>query len=208
MPDDGDTGQVEAIAGFYARHALAFDRERGRHLMERRYLDAATRGLSTGADVLDLGCGGGEPMAAYCIEKGFNVTGIDIAEPMIALCRQRFPGHTWQTADMRGLDLGRRFAAILAWDSFFHLSPDDQRSMFAAFARHAAPGCSLLFTSGPDDGEIIGNLYGDPLFHASLAAGEFRALLDGAGFDIENHVVEDPACGHHTVWLARRRDIG
>jgi len=208
MPDHGGTGEAESIAGFYARHARTFDRERGRQLMERGYLDAATRTLSVGAAVLDLGCGGGEPIAAYCIEQGFSVTGIDVAEPMIALCRQRFPGHTWQAADMRSLDLGRQFAAILAWDSFFHLSRDDQRKMFSVFARHAAPGCSLLFTSGPDDGEVIAKLYGDPLFHASLAAGEYRSLLDGAGFDVEHHAVEDPACGHHTVWLARSRDFG
>ena len=29
--------------------------------------------------------------------------------------------------------------------------------------------------------------------------------LDQAGFDVVDHVVEDPACGGHTVWLAQHR---
>ena len=42
-------------------------------------------------------------------------------------------------ADMRRLALGRRFAGLIAWDSFFHLRPQDQRAMFPIFAAHAAP---------------------------------------------------------------------
>jgi hypothetical protein len=30
-------------------------------------------------------------------------------------------------------------------------------------------------------------------------------LLDDHGFDVVTHVVEDPQCGGHTVWLARLR---
>jgi SAM-dependent methyltransferase len=195
------------ISAFYEKHAGDFDRERGRDLMERGHLSAALEGLSPGAAVLDLGCGTGEPIAAHLVSRGFRVTGVDVAEAMVALCRGRFPGHDWIVADMRRLDLGRAFDALIAWDSFFHLPRDDQRAVIPILARHVAPGGSLLFTSGPLDGEIVGSLYGDPLFHASLAPGEYRALLDACGFDIVRHVVEDPDCGNHTVWLARRRVI-
>ena len=105
---------------------------------------------------------------------------------------------------MRGLSLERRFDGLIAWDSFFHLCPDDQRGMFAVFAAHAAPGAALMFTSGPADGIAIGTFEGEPLYHASLDAGEYRALLGENGFDVVAHAVEDPSCGGHTVWLARR----
>ncbi|MCA0318258.1 MAG: class I SAM-dependent methyltransferase [Proteobacteria bacterium] len=195
------------IPAFYEKHAGNFDRERGRDLMERGHLAAAIEGLSPGTRVLDLGCGAGQPIAAHLVSLGFRVTGVDVAEAMIALCRERFRGHEWITADMRRLDLGLAFGAVIAWDSFFHLSRDDQRAMFPVFARHVAPGGSLLFTSGPSDGEVVGSLYGDPLFHASLAPDEYRSRLDASGFDILRHVVEDPDCGNHTVWLARKRVI-
>jgi hypothetical protein len=75
--------------------------------------------------------------------------------------------------------------------------------MFPIFRAHVAPRGVLLFTSGPEHGEAIGNLYGEPLYHASLAADEYRCLLGRNGFDVVQHVVEDPACGGHTVWLAQ-----
>ncbi len=72
----------------------------------------------------------------------------------------------------------------MAWDSFFHLGFDDQRRMFAVFRAHAAPGAPLLFTSGPRHGEAIGRFRGEPLYHASLAPDEYRALLAANGFAV------------------------
>ena len=74
---------------------------------------------------------------------------------MIAMCRDHFPAQEWQIADMRTLALGRTFNGVLAWDSFFHLAPDDQRRMFPLFRDHAAPRAALMFTSGPSHGEAI-----------------------------------------------------
>jgi len=92
----------------------------------------------------------------------------------------------------------------LAWDSFFHLTPDDQRQMFMQFARHAKLGTVLMFSSGPAYGEAIGELFGEPLYHASLAPEEYRHLLAQYGFEVLNMVAEDPECTGHTVWLARK----
>lgn len=193
----------DLILDLYQRRAHDWDRERGRGLFERPWLDRFATLLPPGGSVIDIGCGAGEPIARHFIEQGFAVTGIDGAPAMIALCRTRFPGGDFLAADMRSLALGRRFDGILAWDSFFHLRPDDQRAMFAVFARHAAPGAALMFTSGPSRGEVIGTFHGEPLYHASLAPEEYRALLAANGFSVVAHVAEDSACGGHTVWLAR-----
>jgi hypothetical protein len=104
---------------------------------------------------------------------------------------------------MRSLSLDRRFDGILAWNSFFHLTCDDQRRMFPIFRAHAAPGAALMFTSGPRHGEAVGSYRGEPLYHASLDEADYRALLDEFGFDVVSYVAEDPACNGHTVWLAR-----
>src|SRR5690349_9000226 len=122
---------------------------------------------------------------------------------MVALCARRFPGQTWFVADMRSPPLVQTFDGILAWDSFFHLCHDDQRRMFPVFRAHAAPGAALLFTSGPAHGVAIGAIEGEPLYHASLDGAEYRELLRENGFTVVAHVVEDPSCGGHTVWLAR-----
>jgi hypothetical protein len=62
-----------------------------------------------------------------------------------------------------------------------------------------------MFTSGTSFGEAMGTLEGEPLYHASLDAAEYRRLLDSNGFDVVDHVVEDPECGRHTVWVGRLR---
>lgn len=186
----------------YRRHAAAFDRQRGRVLWERAWLARFLALMPPGASVLDLGCGMAEPIAAHLVDAGCALTGVDTSPAMLALARTRFPAHRWIEADMRGLALGDRFDGILAWDSFFFLTPDQQRAMFPVFAAHARPGTALLFTSGPGAGEAWGVFEGEPLYHASLDTEEYKSLLVSNIFRVERHVTQDPDCDGHTVWLA------
>jgi SAM-dependent methyltransferase len=197
--------EAEQVADLYRRHAGAWAAARGAKLAERAWIDRFAAMLGPGAMVLDIGCGSGQPIAAYLAGRGHPVAGIDSSPEMIALFRSRLPGEAAQVADMRSLSLGRRFGGLIAWDSFFHLAPPDQRPMFPVFRDHAGPGAPLLFTSGPAFGEAIGTLQGEPLYHASLDPGEYRLLLARNGFDVVAHVAEDPECAGRTVWLARRR---
>lgn len=192
-----------AIIGLYERHARDFDRDRGRALWERTWLNRFLAFVPQGGTVLDLGCGMAEPIAAYLLDQGRAVVGVDASLSMVALAQSRFPAQEWIVGDMRALALPRRFAGVLAWDSFFHLTGDDQRAMFARFAAHAQPGAPLMFTSGRDEGEAIGEYCGEPLYHASLDPGEYTRLLHAHGFAVEAHVVDDAECAGHTVWLAR-----
>ena len=192
----------DRIIELYERHAADFDRDRGRTLQEKPWLDRFLAYVPAAATVLDLGCGMGEPIAAYILNSGRELTGVDSAPSLIRIARTRFPQAEWIVGDMRRLALPRRFAGIVAWDSFFHLHADDQRAMFARFADHAQPGAPLLFTSGSSEGEAVGTYRGEPLYHASLDSSEYEALLRANGFEVRAHVVDDPQCGGHTVWLA------
>ncbi len=197
--------EADKIIALYERHARDYVADRRRvEWDESGWLDRFSALLSPGASILDIGCGCGEPIAKQLIERGFAVDGVDSAPTLVAMCRERYPHRTWYQADMRSLALDRPYDGLLAWDSFFHLAPDDQRAMFPVFARHAGVGAALLFTSGTSDGEAIGSYRGEALYHASLAPREYRALLASHGFHVVAHVVEDPTCGGHTVWLAQR----
>lgn len=196
---------ADSIIALYRRHARAWSQARGTRLMEGVWLDRFCALLPAQAGVLDIGCGPGEPIARYLIGQGCQITGGDSSPEMIALFAHNFPTQRTVVADMRTLSLGQAFDGLIAWDSFFHLSADDQRLMFPIFRRHAGPRAALMFTSGPSHGEAIGELEGEPLYHASLDADEYRHLLDAEGFDVVAHIAEDPACGGHTVWLAQWR---
>ena len=197
---------ADEIIALYERlaHEWAGDRSRQTVFIEKAWLDRFCALIPPGGTVLDLGCGPGKPMASYLVSRGLDVCGIDSSPTMIALARENLPDRDFTVADMRTLAFSHRFAGILAWDSFFHLAPDDQRRMFPIFRDHAGPAAPLMFTSGPLHGEAIGRLRGEPLYHASLAPEEYRTLLAGHGFDVVSSRLEDPDCGGHSVWLARR----
>lgn len=198
------SGMGNDVCDKYDRIAEWYDASRDRQLMEREYLDIMAARLPAGGSVLDLGCGAGEPLAGFFIRKGFSVTGVDGSPKMIAMSRERFPGMSWLEGDMRGLSLGRRFDAVLAWDSFFHLSKEDQRAMFPVFGAHLNPEGLLLFTTGPADGDSSGVMRGEEFRYSSLDAAEYRRLLAEQGLDVLLHKPEDPACGGHTEWLTER----
>ncbi|BBH46098.1 methyltransferase [Pseudomonas sp. KU43P] len=195
---------ADQIIDLYDRNASTWNDLRGNRLTERKWVERFHALLQPSSTVLDLGCGSGQPVARYLIEAGMSMVGVDSSTHMIALCAERFPDQHWLQADMRTLSLNTQFAGILAWNSFFHLKPDDQRLMFPIFQQHAAPGALLMFTSGPSFGEALGEFQGETLYHASLDPQEYRAQLADHGFEVLDHILEDKASGGLTVWLARR----
>lgn len=195
---------ADRVRDLYVRHARAYDRARGRSLMERAYLERVAASVPPPASILDLGCGGGEPLARWFVQRGYTVTGVDTVAELVELCRERMPEQRWQHGDMRDVAMDRTFGVVVAWDSFFHLERADQRAMFPRFAGLTRVGGVLLLTTGPRNGEVLGTLCGDPLYHASLDPQEYRDLLEAHGFRVLVYRSEDPDCGRHTVWLAQR----
>ena len=193
----------EGTRGVYERRAADYDAVRSRAFFEARWLARFAASLPPGGRVLDLGCGAGEPIAGWLIREGYRVTGTDFSEAMLDIARGRFPQAEWAWADMRRLDLGRTFDGIIGWDSFFHLTPDEQRSTLPVLARHLAPGGILMVTVGPDAGEVDGTVGGEAVYHASLSVEDYACVLAEAGLRLTAYMAEDPHCDYHTVLMAR-----
>lgn len=121
---------------------------------------------------------------------------------MLQLARRHFPHGDFLQADMRELALGRKFNAVIAWNSFFHLPAEDQPAMFDVFRAHLNPRGVLLFTSGSEHGETWSENGGELLFHASLATADYRSLLERNGFRVLMYKEDDAQCGGATVWMA------
>lgn len=195
----------DRIADLYQRHAHAFDAARRSSFPERKWLERFIRTIPKGGDILDLGCGGGEPIDRFLIDRGYRLTGVDIAASMIRLARTRFFRHKWIEADMRKFGAeSSAYDGIIAWSSLFHLDHDMQEKLIQRIGVWLKRGGVALFNTGPQHGISIGELAGEDLFHASLSPGEYRSVFAKSGLAELAHRIEDPECGGATVWLVGR----
>lgn len=107
------------IIKIYKKHARAWTELRGQFLYEKAWLNHFLSLIPEYAQILDLGCGSGKPVAAYLIEQGHAVTGVDSSEVMIEMAAHNFPEQHWIQADMRQLDLGQKFQGDFSVGQFF-----------------------------------------------------------------------------------------
>lgn len=194
----------DGIRDVYEAQATHFDTHRSRALFEARWLARFAACLPPAGRVLDLGCGAGDPIARWFIAEGFSVTGVDFADAMLEIARKRWPDGDWRQADMRSFDLAERFDGIVAWDSFFHLTPSEQESCIARMGGHLKPGGSLLLTVGPEAGEATGRVGAQPVYHASLSPAQYATCLENNGLRLTGYLAEDPETDKHSVLMARK----
>lgn len=186
----------------YERNASRFAQQRPKSLTEKSWLDRFQKLIPTKAKILDLGCGAGEPIASYLMHCGHSVVGIDASTNMIRLAIDNIPTGDWRVGDMRTLALDERFNGIIGWNSFFHLTREEQRAVLPLIVRHLDPKGALLLTVGPYDGEEEGCVGDDPIYHASLSQEEYSDILLGLGLRVVEFVPEDQDCYSMTILLA------
>jgi 2-polyprenyl-3-methyl-5-hydroxy-6-metoxy-1,4-benzoquinol methylase len=186
----------DKIAHWYAQNRTS-------KLLEKGYLDQLIELIPDNGNVLDIGCGTGKPILEYLQSKKLRVTGLDASTKILDIAKANFPETDFILQDMRQLSLERKFDAIIAWNSFFHLPAEDQPAMFSLFEKHLHPKGVLLFTTGTERGEAWGINGGENIFHASLDLDDYRYLLTKHRFKIIENKVNDPNCGGLTIWLAQ-----
>jgi SAM-dependent methyltransferase len=122
---------------------------------EARYVTRHLREFGAGTgEILELGCGTGAH-AAELARAGYEVTGVDLSERMLARANTRLEGMAaperaklrFVHGDARNARLDRRFDAVI---SLFHVmsyqnSNDDLLAAFSTAARHLSPGGVFLF---------------------------------------------------------------
>ncbi|MGO1020134.1 class I SAM-dependent methyltransferase [Streptomyces rubiginosohelvolus] len=108
-----------------------------------------------GASVLELGVGTGR-VALPLAERGFDVTGVESSEGMLARLAEKDPEGriTPVHGDFAGLDLGRSFDVVLAPFNVLccAMAVDEQIALMHAMARHVtAEGHVVIETFDPSD---------------------------------------------------------
>lgn len=140
-----------------------------------------------GGSILELGTGTGR-IAIPLAERGFTVTGVDIAPTMLAQAEARQAALPAEVAarlrfvrgDMRSLALGSSYDAVIA--TFFtlaHIQPlIAWKPAFARVARHLKPGGR--FAAHLPDAAKLGQAAppsGSLLFQTPMADGEMLTLI-------------------------------
>lgn len=189
----------------YDRNAGRFDRQRSKTLFEKAWLDRFLDELPPGGDILDVGCGSGRPIAAYIASLGYRVTGLDFSNAMLTLARRHVPSMLCVLADMRTFDLDATFDGIIAWNSFFHLKPNDQPTALKQFSKHLKRNGCLMATVGPEASEVRGFVGDDVVYHASLSQEAYKTACDRYGLQLLELALSDPNCNGHSILLARKQ---
>ena len=108
--------------------------------------------IPAGASVLELGCGAGR-ITRQLVRLGYRVTAVDESAEMLAHVRE---AETVQ-ASIEGLDLGRRFDAVLLASNLVNAEPDQRRAFLETSRRHS----DLVVVEGlplgwsPENGETM-----------------------------------------------------
>ena len=141
---------------------------RSRSSQEKRFEALLSLGDFDGASVLDVGCGFGD-FLHFLRSRDIHpdYTGLDICEPMIARCRERFEGEaaTFIVADVRQHQPARTYDFVVA-SGIFGLDAPGTRERIEPTLRRihdwGRQGCAANFLSGLAPIHAEGRVYVDP----------------------------------------------
>lgn len=174
------------------------------------YLDRVLALLPQASDVLELGCGAGEPVARRLSER-HRVTGVDLSPEQIARARLNAPDADFLIGDMTQLVLEpRSLDAVIAFYSIIHVPRTMHTDLLGRIASWLRPDGLLVATMGATDspGTVQEDWLGVPMYFSHFDAPANRAMVQRAGFVIESaDVVEDDEDGRPVAfqWIVARR---
>ncbi len=96
--------------------------------------------------VLDVACGTGTH-ADILQKRGFSVTGVDISGEMLDEARKKNPNIRFIEQDMRKLDIGDKFNAIVCFFNsiLYNRTPEEMAATLKNFYAHLEAGGVLIF---------------------------------------------------------------
>ena len=60
----------------------------------------------------------------------------------------------------------------------------------------------MLLTVGDKEGEVLGQVEGEEVYHSSLDPLEYKRIFSSAGFSEVEYVAQDQQCGLRSILLA------
>ncbi len=153
--------------------------------------------------VLDLGCGCGGRIMASLERRGYHITGVDFSSNMLALARQQHPQQCFIHADIANFEPECPVDIIIAWDSVFHLNPDQQRDFFMRIPTWLNPGGTAVISVGEPAGEHTSQWQGRTFYYASLGLSHYAELIENQNLRLD-YAFQDQGDSSHWVLVVGR----
>jgi SAM-dependent methyltransferase len=177
-----------------------------------RYL-ARLLGLIGGdAQVLDLGCGAGIPVARELSYKA-NVLGLDLSPRQIELARQNVPTARFIVGDMITAKMpSNHFDAICAFFSITHLPRDQHLQLLQLVTDWLRPGGVFVASLGAKAAAdmIESNWLGVPMFFSHFDAVTNLDLVRMAGLQVSHHEIlshDEDGKSIQFLWLVAHKPV-
>ncbi|MDP9272400.1 MAG: class I SAM-dependent methyltransferase [Chloroflexota bacterium] len=176
-----------------------------------RYLDLLLELLPESADVLELGCGAGEPVTRRLAER-HRVMAVDVSAAQLELAAQNAPGAQLILADMADASFAPgSFDAVASFYALTHVPRERHADLIARIVSWLRPRGLVVLTMGSSDnpGAIDPDWLGTPMYFSHFDAPTNRALVQRSGVRLISAEVVDEGerdPGARFLWVVGRRD--
>lgn len=190
----------------YDRIAYDWDRDHKNDIWWKQEIGAYLSFVPQFGSILDVGCGPGHK-SAYFASLGYDVTGVDISDEMVAIAKRDVPGARFEVCDMYDLGkVGTTFDSAFLCASLLHIPKKDVPHVLRAVSSILKPGGTCYVSvketrAGEEDEQIAQeNDYGYDYtrFFSYFRAEELRDFFVEAGF---TPVHEAVTVAGKTRWL-------
>lgn len=175
---------------------------------EKEVFSQLFENLPDEGEILDLGCGTGEPFDRYMAEKGFDVKGVDLVEKHIHAARERVPEAEFVQGDFFDVDPDQeKFDAVVSFYAVFHLPREKHGKLFEHMHDLLKDDGMLLITVGGEemDEYTEEDWSGSEMVWSSYSQEKSLELVEDAGFEVLDTYEENSEDEHHLWILAEKQ---
>lgn len=189
----------------YNKVAEDYDKTRNQ-FKNTKYLEHLDSLLPPSSTILDIGCGAGEPVDSYFVNKGHKVIGIDISEKMIELSKHNVSEAEYKVQDMMELKNKEYFIdAVISFYAIFHTPRETHQSLLNKINSFLPQGGLILITMGSSEWEgKEQNFHGTEMFWSHYESKKNIKLIKQAGFEILVDEIDKSGNEQHQVILAKK----